>query len=152
MRRTDLYLCCLILILLLPGMTLGADESADRLNVYVGATIFANPAYDSVAQVEFPFSLRRDEFTFFRPDSQDTFLYGRVFAQVDLIDSLGKTVDSANTYFAMRVASEEEAALKDYRIFNKLSLFARPGVYAVRLSVYDVVSKNKGERQHRQIK
>jgi GWxTD domain-containing protein len=131
--------------MLLPGMTFGADESAERLNVYLGTSIFNNPVYDTVALVEFPFSLRRDEFTFFKPDSQDAFLYGRVFAQVSLIDTLGATVDSANTYFAMRVASEAEAALKDYRIFNKLSLFARPGVYAARLNVYDVVSKNKGE-------
>ncbi len=145
MRLMALCLSFVIITLSLPGITLGADESADRLNVYVGTNIFANPAYDTVALVEFPFSLRRDEFTFFRPDSQDTFLHGRVFAQVDLIDTMGTTVDSANTYFAMRVASEAEAALKDYRIFNKLSLLARPGIYAVRLSVYDVVSKNKGE-------
>lgn len=145
MRLMVLCLSLLVIIMLLPGVAFGADESPERLNVYLGTNIFNNPVYDTVVLVEFPFSLRRDEFTFFRSDSQDTFLCGRVFAQVDLIDTLGATVDSANTYFAMRVASEAEAALKDYRIFNKLSLFARPGVYAARLSVYDVVSKNKGE-------
>lgn len=145
MRWTTFCLGLLVILMLLPGMTFGADESPERLNVYMGTTMFNNPVYDTAVLVEFPFSLRRDEFTFFRPDSQDTFLYGRVFAQVDLIDTLGVTVDSANTYFAMRVASEAEAGLEGYRIFNKLSMFVRPGAYAARLSVYDVVSKNKGE-------
>ena len=144
MRLSAFCLSIAVMILVLPVES-AADESTQRLNVYAGSDVFANPLYDTAVLVEFPFSLRRDEFTFFRSDSQDTFLYGRVFAQVDLIDTLGVTVDSANTYFAMRVASQEEAALKDYRIFNKLSLFAEPGLYAARLSVYDVVSKNKGE-------
>ena len=104
-----------------------------------------NPAFDSVALVEFPFSINRHEFSFFVPDSSDGGLFARVFAQVDIMNSAGYAVDSVATYFSLRVSSPEEALITDYRVFNRLSLTLAPGTYAARVTVIDVVSKRKGE-------
>lgn len=116
-----------------------------RLAVYAGVATYPNPAYDSVVLVEFPFSLNRHEFEFYRPDSNDTNLYARIFAQVDLFDAEGLPVDSASTFFSVRVASSEEANLLSYRVFNRLVVFAKPGPYSARLTVIDAVSKRTGE-------
>jgi GWxTD domain-containing protein len=133
---------CFILLL---SVKVRGQELEPRLTVYARTTIFNNPIYDSVVLLEFPFSLNRHEFEFYQPDSTDPNLYARIFAQVDLYDSTGLPVDSVNTLFSVRVASREEAARTDYRLFNRLVLFAKPGSYSARITVIDVVSKRKGE-------
>lgn len=122
----------------------GTVRGAGDLTVYAGATVYADPAYDSVALVEFPFSLTRNEFEFFHPTEADSSLFTRIFAQVDLINTVGLPVDSVSTYFSVSVADLEQAALPGIRLFNKLMLFAEPGVYSARLTVIDVVSKSTG--------
>ncbi len=115
------------------------------LNIYSGVKIFNNPVYDSLVLLEFPIALKKNEFQFFKQEETDTKLTGRVFIQVDLIDSTAKVIDSASTYFALEAASQEEASMKNVRIFDRLSLKAYPGKYTARIYVIDVVSKNKGE-------
>lgn len=122
----------------------GTVRGAGDLTVYAGATVYADPAYDSVALVEFPFSLTRNEFEFFHPTEADSSLFTRIFAQVDLINTVGLPVDSVSTYFSVSVADLEQAALPGIRLFNKLMLFAEPGIYSARLTVIDVVSKRTG--------
>lgn len=119
-------------------------QDTEELAVYAGAVVSANPEFDSVALVEFPFSVNRDEFSFFLPDSNDANYYARVFAQVDLLDLTGYAIDSVATYFSLIAASKAEAALPDYRIFNKLALMVSPGTYAARVTVIDAVSKRQG--------
>jgi hypothetical protein len=131
-----------LIILLGTGTVRGNKE---QLTVYSGLTIYNNPGYDSVALVEFPFSLNRHEFEFYRPDSSDPNLYARIFAQVDLFDSTGLPVDSASTFFSVRVSSRQEADLTSFRMFNRLALFAGPGPYSARLTVIDAVNKRTGE-------
>ncbi len=132
-------------VCLLPGIALGETQLGDELAVYAGVVVSNNPAFDSVAMVEFPFSINRHEYSFFVPDSVDGGLFARVFAQVDILNAAGYAVDSVATYFSLKVSSPEEAALPDYRVFNKLSLTIEPGIYAARVTVIDVVSKKKGE-------
>ncbi len=115
------------------------------LNIYSGVKIFNNPVYDSLVLLEFPIALKKNEFQFFKQEESDTKLTGRVFIQVDLIDSTAKVIDSASTYFALEAVSQEEASTRNVRIFDRLSLKAYPGKYTARIHVIDVVSKNKGE-------
>ncbi len=123
----------------------GRAAVGEPLAVYAGDIVYANPIYDSVALVEFPFTVNRDEFQFYHPDSSgDNFLYARVFAQVDLISTEGYPVDSARTLFSLKVNDEKEAAAKNFRIFNKLILMVKPGIYTARLTVIDAKSKREG--------
>lgn len=122
----------------------GAAGETD-LAVYAGVNSYPDPQFDSLTLLEFPFSVNRSEFAFYLPDSSSTELHARIFAQVDLLGMDGYAVDSSRTYFSLKVASQAEADLADYRIFNKLILMARPGIYAARLTVIDAVSKARGE-------
>ncbi len=140
--RTSLAVC--ILTALMSFGTADRLLAGEELAVYAGTVIDNNPDYDSLVMIEFPFSLNRDQFTFFVPDSTDGGLYARVFVQVDLFDAAGYAVDSVGTYFSLRASSQQDAEQPGYRIFNQLSLLAAPGVYTARLTVIDVVSKNEG--------
>jgi GWxTD domain-containing protein len=134
----------LALVLCLLGLLpLGSHAQilGGQLTVYSSPVVYANPMYDSLALVEFPFVISRAELEFFQPDSTNTNIEGRVFAQVILQDDKGVALDSTNTYFSVLVASKEEAALADYRLFNKLVLKTKPGLYTAHLTVIDVVSK-----------
>jgi GWxTD domain-containing protein len=137
-----LAICCL-LVLSSPG-AYGQDD-ASELTVYAGVTTYPNPIYDSMVLVEFPFSLNRHEFDFYRKDSSHADLYAYVFVQVNLFDTAGLPVDSVSTYFSIQVDSREEAALQGYRVFNRVVRLARPGRYSARLTVIDVASKRRGE-------
>ena|GEM_PF-445240 len=142
MRYLSLILCAVL------SIGIGAFAQSDyesRLTVYAGATIFPDPEYDSVSLVEFPFSLSRNQFEFFRPDGPDSSLYSRIFAQVVLINTFGERIDSVSTYFSVRTSKRAEAMQTGVRLFNKLILFVKPGVYSARVEVIDAVSKRSGE-------
>ncbi len=135
-----------IIIVFILMLCVNPVQSGEKiLNIYSGVKIFNNPAYDSLALLEFPIALKKNEFQFFKQEETDTKLTGRVFIQVNLIDSTAKVVDSASTYFALEAVSKEDASMKNVRIFDRLSLRAYQGKYTARIYVIDVVSKNKGE-------
>ena len=120
----------------------------DRLTLYGGITTFANPADDSLVLVEFPFSLNRHELEFYQPLTDDSLFYARVFAQIDLFGTNGVVIDSASTYFSVRVREPGEASVGGIRLFNKLSMYLTPGVYSARLTLIDAVSKRHAEVFH----
>ena len=120
-------------------------QPGNEIAVYANATVYPNPAYDSVSLIEFPFSVNRENFEFYKPDSNDARFLARIFAQVDLLGTTGFPVDSSSTYFSVAVNSIADSRKSGFRIFNKLKLFVKPGVYAARITVYDVVNKNKGQ-------
>jgi len=136
-------LAVVLAVLLLTGSA--STVAQDNLAVYAGAIVSANPDFDTLVLVDFPFSINRNEFSFFEPDSLAGSLQARDFAQVDLMDSTGYAIDSVGTYFSLVVGSAEEAALPAYRVFNRLSLMVPPGSFSARLTVIDVVSKKRGE-------
>ncbi len=140
-----LVLCWLCLATVLSPEVVGLD-TPEQLVVYAGYTVYNNPEYDSVSLVEFPFSIRRHQLKFVPLEGEDSTCMARVFAQVDLIDAQGRQTDSAGTYFSVRAAGPGEAAREGIRVFNNLSLFAGPGIYSVRLTVIDAISKSEGER------
>jgi len=144
-RVRNCFFNIVILSLIAAGQTWSAPSEPTELAVYAGAVVSDNPVYDSVAIVEFPFSVNRDQFEFYRPDSTDSHLYSRIFAQVVLLDNDGYAVDSAQTIFSVRVNSAEEAAQPGYRIFNRLALPIRSGSYSARVTVIDVASKTTGD-------
>jgi GWxTD domain-containing protein len=131
----------LFLAVTLVAGLVGAQIGTPQLTVYSGPVVFNNPMYDSMAVVEFPFVLNRSELDFFRADTADTNYYSRVFAQVVLLANGQTAIDSTNTYFTVKVSDKSEAAIPDYKLFNKLALRLRPGMYTARLSVIDVSSK-----------
>ncbi len=134
-----------VLVLLLVTFNSAAGQGFnEELTIYAGSVVFEDPDYDSVAIVEFPFSLARHEFEFFKPTEADSFLYARIFAQVDLINTRGSVVDSVNTYFSVRAVDQRQANQEGIRLFNKLSLPVEPGIYSARLTVIDAVSKRRG--------
>jgi GWxTD domain-containing protein len=124
----------------------GSVRATDgELTVYAGAVCFDRPEFDSVALVEFPFTLNRNEFEFFQPDTGGGLYFARVFAKVNLFSSDGLAVDSATTYFSAAVPDLAEAARSGYRLFNSLALVVPPGVYSARMKVIDVKSKAEGQ-------
>ncbi|MCP4685816.1 MAG: GWxTD domain-containing protein [bacterium] len=127
------------------GSSLSAQSENDRLTVYAGATFFNDPELDSVILIEFPFTLNRHEFEFFRPDSSDSRYFARIFAEVILYGVDGLPADSARTYFSAVVPSLEEASVEGIKLFNSLVMIVRPGIYSARATVIDAVSKARGE-------
>ncbi|MEW5993754.1 MAG: hypothetical protein AB1744_05080, partial [Candidatus Zixiibacteriota bacterium] len=142
--RVNIALTAAFVLLILSAVPAGGQEK-DPLTVYAGVVTHPNPAYDSVALVDFPFSLNRHELSFYRQDSLGTEWFAYVYAQVDVFDTAGLTIDSVSTYFSVRAGSKEEAAQEGFRIFNRLVLMLKPGSYSARLTVYDVAAKCKGE-------
>ncbi len=135
-----------VVFLLIIGSAVCAQESGgEDLTVRGGAIFFANPEYDTAVLVQFPYTINRHEFEFFRPDSLSTNLVARIFAQINLYGVDGMPLDSANTYFSSLVASEQQAKTKGIKLFNNFSLLLKPGVYSARLTVVDVASKREGE-------
>lgn len=134
----------LLAVLLVFG-SVDAQSDDTKLTVYAGATFFNDPELDSVTLVEFPFTLNRSQFEFYRPDSLDSRYYARIFAQVTLFGVDGLPLDSANTYFSAAVDSLAEVATKDIKLFNSLALLVKPGIYSARMTVIDAVSKARGE-------
>jgi len=146
MQHSRFYVPGLVFVLLLFGTaTVRSVDSDQPLGVYAGATVFGNPTHDSVAVVEFSFSMNRNQLEFFVSDTASSELYSRVFAELILFDTLAVAVDSAQTYFSVRVGDAAEAAEPDNMIFNTLALFVSPGTYSARISVIDVSSKRSGE-------
>ncbi|MCM2270934.1 MAG: GWxTD domain-containing protein [candidate division Zixibacteria bacterium] len=144
----NLRLSMRLLVLCVAGVLLAtASLSAQsrRLAVYATSACYNNPDYDSVAVIEFPFSVNRSGLDFFRPDSTDPAFYGRVFAQVTLFDSTAMPIDSATTYFSVKVDDTVAARSTSVMLFNKLGLLVKPGLYTANLSVIDVVSKRSGD-------
>lgn len=131
----------LLLFLSIPVLTNAQDELA----VYSGVYLYDNPDLDSVVLAEFPFSINRDQLEFYQKDSsEDKRYHARVFAQLDIIGIDGYKVDSVQTYFALVANSLEETKIQDYRIFNKLNILLKPGIYTANLTIIDVVSKLEG--------
>lgn len=126
---------------------LGAVQTRP-LTLYGGLNLYPNPAYDSLNLAEFSFSLNRHELEFYRPEGEDSLFYARVFAQVNIFGPRGAVIDSASTYFSIRVGDLQEAAQPGFRLFNKVSLYLPSGIYSARLTVIDAVNKRRAAVFH----
>lgn len=137
-------LCCMFLFLCVPGAVHSQSMGGD-LPMASRPVIYNNPGYDSVVVIEFPFTFNRASLEFFRPDSTDPSYYGRIYAEVILFDSTATPIDTANTYFSVRVENPAAAETTSVMLFNKLGIVVKPGRYSARMSVIDAVSKRSGE-------
>ncbi len=139
----------LIFVLLLSccvtQIAVSSEINLTDIAVYANATVYNDPDLDSVSLVEFPFTLNRNNFEFYMPDSTGTNYYARIFAHVELLDVSGFPIDSTNTLFTVAAKSADDAKSNNLRLFNKLSLYVKPGIYSARVTIIDVVSKKKGE-------
>jgi len=142
MLKTRLILFQMIM-LIAAGPVL-AQANDDGVMVRGGAVFFDRPEFDSVVLVEFPFTLSRHEFEFYRPDTAAGTYFTRIFAQITLYGVDGLPLDSANTYFSAAVSDSADAYQPDYTLFNSLVLVIRPGIYSAHLTVIDAVSKKEG--------
>ncbi len=143
--RMKFFYIILILCSALSNFAKASEVNLADIAVYANASVYNNPDLDSVSLVEFPFTLNRNNFEFYKPDSTDSRYFARIFAHVELMDVNGVPVDSTNTLFTVAVASLADAKADDFRLFHKLSLFVKPGIYSARVTIIDVVSKKKGE-------
>lgn len=133
-----------IFALLLPLLAIFANaQSTSRLTVQAGMVSFPNPEHDSLTLLESYFSVLKHEFQSYQPDSVSGDRATRVFVQLDIIDSVGHVIDSGTTYFAF--AADTVAVNMPVAIFNKIGILVKPGLYSMRLTVIDVVSKREGE-------
>lgn len=135
----------LLLVLSAPRAAAQGRGVAEDIAIRAGLVITNNPAYDSLVRIEFPFTLNRQQFEFYRPDTADPTWYARIFAQAILIDARGLPFDSVSTYFSASASSREVARASEVTLFNTLTMFARPGLYTARLQVIDAVSKRENE-------
>ena len=135
----------LILILILFNSSIQAQPPISApISIQAGVLAFPNPKNGPNVYVEFPFAVNRDQFTFLPGDSTLALHTGSVYAEILITDTLGNHVDSANTYFGIRVKDSQEALRKDVRLFNELYVMLPPGVYKGRLDVLDASSKKEG--------
>jgi len=123
---------------------LPASLTAKPISIQAGVCVYPDPELGEKVFVEFPFVVNRNQFTFLPNDSLGDFLLGAVFAEIMLTDLEDRPVDSASIYFLTRAADSVDAANKESRLFNQLSMEIKPGVYKGRLTVLDVVNKNEG--------
>jgi len=137
----------LLLVLVSATFCVSAQSISGKgsITVSAGAAVFNNPAYDSVAVVEFPFSISRNQLGFLpSKTAEDSNIYAAVLAQVNLIGTEGFTVDSANTFFIVSARDSADASAADIKVFDKLSLAVKPGIYSARVTLVDVSSGRKG--------
>jgi len=137
----------LIVVLVSSTVYANGQSVSDKagLTVSAGAAVFNNPAYDSVAIVEFLFSISRNQLGFLpSKTNEDSNIYAVVLAQVDLIGTEGFTVDSANTFFIVSARDSVDASTDDIKVFDKLSLAVKTGVYSARVTIVDGSSGRKG--------
>lgn len=138
-RSNRLLLSAVAVLALLPA----AAPFASEISVQAGLIVCNNPAFDTLVMLEFPFTVNRNQFDSYRPDSTNPDWYSRIFAQVTLMDSRGMQVDSTSTYFSVRSETRETAA-EGVKLFNQLVLLVPPGLYSARLTVIDAVDKDEG--------
>lgn len=141
MKKALFFFGWLVLAILVGGLSSQANELTLQSAVYY----FPDPELDSLTLVEFQFSVNRDDFEFFRPDSTGSLVLARVYAEVKLLSHDGLAVDSAKTYFTVTAFSPEDALKPGMKVFNNLQLLVRPGEYSARVTVIDAVSKRRGE-------
>ena len=137
----------LIVVLVSSTVYANGQSVSDKagLTVSAMAAVFNNPAYDSVAIVEFLFSISRNQLGFLpSKTNEDSNIYAVVLAQVDLIGTEGFTVDSANTFFIVSARDSVDASTDDIKVFDKLSLAVKTGVYSARVTIVDGSSGRKG--------
>ncbi len=139
------FIILLFILALLSVSVHAVDIESDDIAVYSNASVYLNPAFDSVALVEFPFTLNRNNFEFIKGDTVYDGYYGRIIASVKLLNVNGIPIDSTQTIFTIKTATRAETQQADIRLFNKLSLLVKPGIYSAHITILDVVSKKKGD-------
>jgi len=132
-----------ILMFLGTGFSFSQELPSAPLSIQAGITAFNDPSGGKNSYVEFPFSVKRNQFEFMPIEGTDRFR-AAIYAELILSDTMGNHIDSASTYFYTDAESRQEAASSELKLFNYLSLTVEPGVYKALLSVIDVTSKNKG--------
>ena len=132
-----------ILIMLRAGFSFSQELPAGPLSVQAGITVFNDPSGGQNSYVEFPFSVKRNQFKFMPIEGTNRYK-ATIYAELILLDTMGNHIDSASTYFYTHAGSQQEVTSSEIKLFNYLSLTIEPGIYKALLSVIDVTSKNKG--------
>lgn len=138
---TSLFLAITVLISL---TTLTAPITARPINIQAGVCVYPDPDLGDKVFVEFPFAVNRSQFAFLPQDTLADFMLGAVFAEIMITDLKDRPVDSASIYFLTRARDSIDAANKESRLFNQLSMKIKPGIYKGKLTILDVVNKNEG--------
>jgi len=138
------YLFVFLFTFTLIFTTSANPQTTSPIKIQAGIGVYPDPGLEGKVYIEFPFAVNRDQFDFLPQDSLGDFLLGAVFAEIRLTNLEKVVVDSANVYFLIRARDLADAADKEVRLFNRLSLEVPPGNYSGKLTVIDVISKNEG--------
>ena len=84
-RVCVLVVAAVMVVLSLPAQSVMAQTN---MSVHARVVVSPNPDLDTIALVDFPFTLRRYEFSFYRPDSTDPHYEARISAQVNVYGSV----------------------------------------------------------------
>jgi GWxTD domain-containing protein len=129
---------------LLGVSTRGQSSPKGPIAIQSGAFAFPNPRYDSLTMVEFPFAVNRNQFSWMPRDGGDSGVvgeyFGNVYASLVVSDTFGAAVDSAATNFGVRANSWQDAMKTDIRIFDRLTLTLKPGIYK---GILNIKSRNQ---------
>ena len=133
-----------IVMLLMLGISSFSQVSEQiPISVQAGITVFHGPSETGESFVQFPFSVKRNQFAFIAVDSTEQFK-ATIYAEVILSDTLGNHLDSASTYYYTFAINRQNSKDGDIKLFNYLSLMIKPGAYKAILNVFDVTNKNEG--------
>ncbi len=145
MRYFEGSVSIVLFLIFLICLGLSAQTPAQgTISVQAGILTFPNPKNGPEVYVEFPFVVNRNQFSFRSSDSANSFYEGSVYAEVIIYDTLDNHVDSASTFFGMRVKDPRDTLKSDIRLFDKLYVMLPAGSYKGRLNVVDVASKREG--------
>ncbi len=141
MSRRTIILSAFLLLLI---FSISGSTDVQQIRIQAGISIYPDPRAVPLVYVEFPFALNRCDFQFIEEDSTGPSYIAGVYAELILLDTLGNPVDSSSTYFLTRARDSADALKSDIRLFNRLTMTVKPGIYSARLMILDAVSKTEG--------
>lgn len=151
MRRASLLLgvvvCLSIVLLSVAATSAQQEESGREIRIQTNVLCFNDPSLDSLALVEFPFTLNRHDFEFAPVQDEDgnTTWRANIHVQVKLFNTLGYPIDSAATSFGVVAKTQEESRREGIKLFNTLKMVVKPGIYTAHMEVYDLNNNAVGQ-------
>ncbi|MCP4705878.1 MAG: hypothetical protein GY865_14860, partial [candidate division Zixibacteria bacterium] len=132
-----------VTVIIMAGVSFSQKMHSGPLSIQAGITVFDDASDNQNSYVQFPYSVKRNQFQFISVPGTEQFK-ATIYAEIVLSDTLGNHLDSASTYYYTYAGNRQETENGDIKLFNNLYLILEPGKYKASLNVIDVTSKNKG--------
>ena len=103
-NRIKIVVMAATMLILASLLSVFAQVRQEPLTVYAGSVVYNNPAFETDPVVDFPFTIKRHELEFFKPDTMIDVVQARVYAAVVIYGMDGLPMDSSSTYFSVMAA------------------------------------------------